>query len=641
MCGIVGIYHPKARCDKEKLVAACKLIQHRGPDASNVFVDSTIGFGHQRLKIIDLSDSANQPMADPDGRAVLVFNGEIYNYRELRQQLVDLGHEFRTSSDTEVLLHMYLQYGERCLSYLRGMFAFAVWDMRNRSILLARDRLGIKPLYYIINEQGISFASEIKALFALGCGAARIDEQALHDYLTFRYTVSPRTMFQGIEKLSPGHTLVYSETGIKIERYWALDFEKSQSMTDEAWIQAFRERFTDTVRYHMVSDVPVGVLLSGGLDSSVVAALAQSQLTNHVKTFCVAFKDGGVYDERPYARIMARHLGTDHYEIDMSARDFIDTLPAFVWHMDEPVADPASLPLFALSRLASQHVKVVLSGEGSDELLGGYAFWNEFKGYNRLKLFKNIPAFVREVLISRLNGAFFRSARLDRYLMMSRHPLSHYGVLAPSFQDCVFTEEEKPTLYGDAIRGCGMEDTVDKVRAAYAEAEKFEFLDQMLFVSMTQWLPEDLLVKADKMTMAHSLELRVPFLDHVLIDFATRIPNHLKVRKCGTKYSVKYILKKAFSDLLPREIVERDKLGFPVPYAKWFHGEMRDMLHDVLLSESARSAGILNPRAVEGLLNDFFSRPVAPSLWDPQAKKIWSLFILELWREQFQVAGGA
>jgi len=641
MCGIVGIYRPEGQIDKERMASACRLIRHRGPDASNVFLDGAVALGHQRLKIIDLSDSANQPMTDADEQVVLVFNGEIYNYRELRKQLLDLGHEFRTNGDTEVLLHMYLQYGKQCLTYLRGMFAFAVWDKRRRVLLLARDRLGIKPLYYRANGGGLCFGSEIKALLALDDHPVRINAQSFHDYLTFRYTISPNTMFRGIEKLPPGHSLEFSDTGIKIDRYWSLDFEKKQSMGDEDWIRAFRERFTETVAYHMVSDVPVGILLSGGLDSSVVAAVAQSQLTQKIKTFSVAFNDGGIFDERPYARLMAKHLGTDHHDIGMTAQDFIATLPQFIWHMDEPMADPAALPLYAVSQLSRQHVKVVLSGEGSDELLGGYAFWSQFKGYNRLKLFKRLPAPLREAVFGTLNRTVFHSERLDKYLKMSRHPLSRYGALVPSFQDCVFTEEEKWNLYGESFRACALKDSVDKVRAAYEEAEKFEFLDQMLFVSMTQWLPEDLLLKADKMTMAHSLELRVPFLDHVLVDFAARIPGHLKVRKQGAGYSVKYILKKAFADMLPQEIVEREKLGFPVPYAKWFAAEMREMLQDVLLSQSARSSGILNPQAVETLLKSYFSQPsVERSAWDPQAKQIWSLFVFELWRQRFQVNDG-
>jgi len=641
MCGIVGIYQPEGQIDRERMESACRLIRHRGPDASNMFLDRYVALGHQRLKIIDLSDSANQPMTDADEQVVLVFNGEIYNYRELRKQLLDLGHEFRTNSDTEVLLHMYLQYGKQCLTYLRGMFAFAVWDKRRRILLLARDRLGIKPLYYRAHGGGLCFASEIKALLALDDLPVRVNAQAFHDYLTFRYTISPTTMFRGIDKLPPGHSLEFSETGIKIDRYWSLDFEKSQRMGDEDWIQAFRERFTEAVAYHMVSDVPVGILLSGGLDSSVVAAVAQSQLTQKIKTFSVAFTDGGIFDERPYARLMAQHLGTDHHDIGMTVQDFIATLPQFIWHMDEPMADPAALPLYAVSQLSGQHVKVVLSGEGSDELLGGYAFWTQFKGYNRLKLFKRLPAPLREAVFGTLNRTVFHSERVDKYLKMSQHPLSRYGALVPSFQDCVFTEEEKWNLYRESFRACALKDSVDKVRAAYEESEKFEFLDQMLFVSMTQWLPEDLLVKADKMTMAHALELRVPFLDHVLVDFAARIPGHLKIRKQGGKYIVKYILKEAFADMLPRQIVEREKLGFPVPYAKWFAGEMRDMLQDVLLSQSARSSGILNSQAVETLLKSYFSQPaVERSAWDPQAKKIWSLFVFELWRQRFQVSDG-
>jgi len=643
MCGIVGYYSPKGQISGEKLKSACRQIHHRGPDASDIFIEGAIGLGHQRLKIIDLSDNANQPMADLAGQAVLVFNGEIYNYQALRTQLLKLGHEFRTSSDTEVLLHMYLEYGERCLAYLRGMFAFAIWDKRRKRLFLARDRLGIKPLYYCVKNGRFSFASEIKALLALEDGCARVDGQALHDYLTFRFTIAPRTLFQGIQKLSPAHSLQFSPAGIKVERYWSLDFGKHENMTDEEWIGGFRERFSEAVRYHLVGDVPVGVLLSGGLDSSIVAAVAQSELTRPVKTFSVAFAEGGVYDERPFARMVARHLGTDHHEIEMTTQDFIATLPAYIWHMDEPVADPASLPLYFVSQLAGHHVKVVLSGEGSDELLGGYGFWTQFKGYQRLKLFKKIPAAVRERVIGKLNRALFQSERLERYLGMSRHPLSNYGAMAPSFQDNVFNEEEKRELYGDAVEPRNLEDSVEKVRAAYREAERFEFLDQMLFVSMTQWLPEDLLMKADKMTMAHSLELRVPFLDHVLVEFAARMPCSLKVRKNGNKYSVKYVLKKAFADFIPAEIIEREKLGFAVPYADWFRAEMREMLHDVLLSQSARSSGIFNPLRVESLLKNYLSQPnpgrnhANHIIWDPEAKKIWSLFVLELWRQQFHV----
>jgi asparagine synthase (glutamine-hydrolysing) len=641
MCGIVGFYSRRSEFDKAKLEFACQLIRHRGPDASNVYFDQGVGLGHQRLSIIDLSDAANQPMADATGQVVLVYNGELYNYRELRKELQALGYEFHTSSDTEVLLYMYFEYGEQCLAHLQGMFAFAIWDKRCRTLFLARDRLGIKPLYFRMANDTFSFASEIKALLALDDMPRRLDGQALHDYLTFRYTISPRTMFYGIEKLPPAHSLMLSEGDLRIERYWSPDYRKTESMVDEEWIEALGRQFTDTVTSHLVSDVPVGVLLSGGLDSSVVAAVMQARLTKPIKTFSVAFAEGGIYDERPYARKVAQHLGTDHHEICINAQDFLEALPAFIWHMDEPVADPAAIPLYYVSQLARRHVTVVLSGEGSDELLAGYAFWVQFKGYRRLKLFKRLPVLVRETFIRGLNSSLFRSDKLEKYLQMSRQPISSYGRMVPNYQDNVFNEDEKRRLYRlDFLQATpALEDSVDQVRAAYRRAVDFEFLDQMLYVSMMQWLPEDLLVKADKMTMAHSLELRVPFLDHALVDFIARMPTHLKVRRKGTTYTVKYALKKAFAALLPREIVEREKLGFAVPYAKWFKHEMRDMLHDVLLSQAARENGILNPAEVERLLKVALS-PVqkqGDDIWDPDAKKIWSLFVFELWRQRFNV----
>jgi asparagine synthase (glutamine-hydrolysing) len=642
MCGIVGFYSNKCTFDKAALETACSLMQHRGPDAANVYVDQGIGLGHQRLSIIDLSDAANQPMSDATGQVILVYNGELYNYRALRKELQARGCRFNTDGDTEVLLQMYLEYGEQCLSYLQGMFAFAIWDKRRRTLFLARDRLGIKPLYYRMDHGTLAFASEIKAVLALNTAPARLDRQALHDYLTFRYTISPHTMFSSISKLPPAHSLSLSGDHFRIERYWAPDYRKTEHMTEEEWIEAFRRRFTDTVTAHLVSDVPVGVLLSGGLDSSVVAAVMQGQLSHPIKTFSVAFAEGGIYDERPYARKVAQHLGTDHHEICITAKDFIDALPAYIWHMDEPVADPASIPLYYVSQLARRHVTVVLSGEGSDELLAGYPFWVQFKGYNRLKLIKRLPPLLRENFIGGLNKKVLRSSKLAKYLQMSRYPLSSYGRLVPDYQDNVFNEDEKRQVYrADMPQGTAdLEDSVDKVRAAYGDANDFEFLDQMLFVSMTQWLPEDLLIKADKMTMAHSLELRVPFLDHVLVDFITRMPSHLKVHKNGRKYTVKYALNKAFADMIPREILERQKLGFPVPYAKWFKHEMQDILYDVLLSQAARESGILNPSEVERLLQVAVS-PVEQQgndIWNLDAKKIWSLFVFELWRQRFNVA---
>lgn len=636
MCGIVGFLGDRDAFDRVTLEAACRVIRHRGPDASNVYWEPGVGLGHQRLSIIDLTDAANQPMVDPTGRVVLVYNGELYNYRELRELLRGLGHNFHTHSDTEVLLHAYLEYGEQCLSRLQGMFAFALWDGRNRTLLLARDRLGIKPLYYHVTPRALVFASEIKAILAVDGSLAKVDRQALHDYLTFRYTISPRTMFAGVSKLPPAHYMIVTDAGVRTERYWAPDYRKTEQRSDEEWIVGLRRQLTDCVRSHLVADVPVGVLLSGGLDSSVMAAAMQVQLTNRIKTFSVAFSEGGLFDERPFARKVAQHLQTDHHEICITAKDFMTALPEFVWHMDEPVADPAAIPLYYVSKLASEQVRVVLSGEGSDELLGGYAFWSQYKGYDRLRRFKMIPGGARK-LLRWANALWVHSPRFERYCDLSDYPLSSYATMVPEFQDHVFTEEDKRQLY--RLDLLGLQCPIDHVRAAYRETREFEFLDQMLYVSMMQWLPEDLLVKADKMTMAHSLELRVPFLDHTFVEFTARMPTGLKVKRVGGGYSVKYALKQAFKDMLPQEIVEREKLGFPVPYAKWFRYEMREMVRDILLSQSARESGLFRVSEIERLLKEVL--PAAGSggtdAWNPHAKKIWSLFVFELWRKAFHV----
>ncbi|NOT57249.1 MAG: asparagine synthase (glutamine-hydrolyzing) [Deltaproteobacteria bacterium] len=641
MCGIVGLYSDASSTYRAKLEHACELIAHRGPDATNVYVDQKVGLGHRRLSIIDLSTAANQPMADPSGQVILVYNGELYNYRALRDGLGERGHQFRTTSDTEVLLAMYLEYGEAFLTALQGMFAFAIWDKRNQTLLLARDRLGIKPLYYSVTGGTLRFASEVKALLALDESAPTVDRQALHDYLTFRYTISPRTMFAGIEKLAPACALHFSARGPRLSRYWSPDYRKSEQLGDEEWIHTVRQGFSQAVTSHLVSDVPVGVLLSGGLDSSIVAAVMQAQLPHPIKTFSVGFEEGGAYDERPFARKVSQHLGTDHYEIGLTARDFVEALPSYVWHMDEPVADPASIPLYYVARLARQHVKVVLSGEGADEIFAGYAFWTQFKGQRRLELFQKIPAFLRETIMRGLNKHLLRSERVNKYLDLSRSPLSRYGSLVPFFQDDVFTEAEKQRLYRTDPR-CqeAVQDSVEQVRGAYRDAEDFEFLDQMLFVSMTQWLPDDLLIKADKMTMAHSIELRVPFLDHLFVESIMRLPTHLKVRKEGNRYVVKDALKRAFADMVPPEIIKREKLGFAVPYARWFKTEMRDLLSDVLLSQTARESGAFNTMEVERVIHQALTvrQENATDIWSPQAKKVWSLFVFELWRQRFHVS---
>jgi asparagine synthase (glutamine-hydrolysing) len=641
MCGIVGWYGPGRQRDVDSLRRAAAVIQHRGPDAGGEYVEAEIGLAHRRLSIIDLSEAANQPMTDPEQRAVLIYNGELYNYRQLRRLLDAKGHRFRTSSDTEVVLAAYLEWGAECVRRFRGMFALAIWDRLERRLVLARDPLGIKPLYYRLDGRMVTFASEVKALMVLDPASRRLDREALHDFLTFRYTLAPKTMFEDVFKLAAGHVLIASANGVEVSQYWEPDYRKLEKRTEADWIDCLREKLDEAVASHLVSDVPLGVLLSGGLDSSVVTAVTQAKVRGRVKTFAIGFDAGGVYDERPYARLVARHLGTDHYDIVISAKEFVDSLPSCVWHMDEPVADPAAVPLYWVSRLAREHVTVVLSGEGSDELLAGYSsFWASFKGYHRLRRFKQLRGVVGERVLAAFNRQFVRSRRLERYIEWSRHPIKAYGVLAPVFQDNVLDEDDKRRLYR-ADRPLDRADSVEKVRAAYRRARDFEFLDQMLYVSMTQWLPEDLLTKADKMTMAHSLELRVPFLDQDVVELVAHMPTDLKVRKTRSGYVEKYALKRAFRGQLPDAVLDRKKLGFAVPYAKWFRDEMRPMIGDLLLSGTGPARQLFEPHEVERLVRVALDeKRVANGVWDPDCKKVWTLLLLDLWAREFRVAVG-
>jgi asparagine synthase (glutamine-hydrolysing) len=448
-------------------------------------------------------------------------------------------------------------------------------------------------------------------------------------------------MFEGIYKLPPAHCVVVTESGARFTRYWSLDYSKTLVMSNDEWIATLRSKLDAAVKRQLVSDVPVGLMLSGGLDSSVLATAMRQELRQPLKTFSIGMVAEGALDERPYARLVAEHVGSEHHEIAISAKDFLDALPAFVWHMDEPVADPASIPLYLLSKLARCYVTVVLSGEGSDEMFGGYPFWTHYKGYARAKWARKIPGMLRNRLFRPLNRYWPKSARLEKYLEMCNLPLATYGRFNPEFQDNVFCEEEKTRLYrrnGHAVPPMAL--SVEKVRDAYRRAEKFELLDQMLSVSMTQWLPENLLIKADKMAMAHALEVRVPFLDEDVVEFVARMPTDLKIRKSGSEYTVKYALKKAYETALPREIIERQKLGFPVPYARWMKHEMRETVFDILLSKSAREDSLWDTHEVERLIG----RALAPdeeadrAVWNPHAKKVWSLLVFEMWKERFGVS---
>ncbi len=601
MCGINGIlYYDRDRRHEPGLIEAMnQALVHRGPDDGGSHLDRHVALGHRRLSIIDLS-SGHQPLSNEDGTVWITFNGEIYNYAELREELIAKGHAFRTSSDTEVIVHLYEETRERCVERLRGMFAFGIWDRGTDTLLLARDRLGIKPLYYFPGRDALAFSSEIRGLLQLPSVDRRLNLKALHDYLTFRYTIAPETMIEGVFKLPPGHILVARGGQFEVRQYWDLDYSNKLVMDEHECIEEFRRRFIACTRSHLVGEVPLGVLLSGGLDSSAVTAVVSELTPDPVKTFSVAFADDGdEYDERSYARLAARRYRTDHHEIAITHEDFVGGLSSYVASMEEPMADPASIPLYYVSKLARDHVTIILSGEGSDELMAGYGF--DFRGFRRAGWIRRIPGPIRNGVLRPLNDSLLNSARVGRYLDLSNLPPSHYPVVVPTYMGGVFSEDGKTAIYGRVMKGRahGAGPSENLVVDLYRRTTAYEYVDQVLYVYTKQWLADDLLLKADKMTMAHSLELRVPFLDHSLVEFVARLPVHMKIRPDGRGgYLGKYVLRKAFAGRIPEEILERKKLGFPVPLKRLFQGELGDLASDVFQSRAVRESGLFDGERV-------------------------------------------
>lgn len=631
MCGIAGILqHDHRMVDRDQIESMTGAMVHRGPDDAGIYLDRYVGLGHRRLSIVDRS-TGHQPMCNEDETVWITFNGEIYNYQEIREELLAAGHELRTHSDTEVIVHLYEDLGEGCLHRLRGMFAFAVWDKPKNTLLIARDRLGIKPLYYVSAPTFLAFASEIKALLKLESVQPKVDLQALHDYLTFCYNVAPQTVFAGIRKLEPGHFLKVTDGVVARESYWDLDFSKKLVMAESDLIEELSQRFRSCVQSHLIGEVPLGVFLSGGLDSTAITAVLSEIARNRVKTFSIGYADkqGSYADERSYARLAASHYQTDHYEITIGAQEYADGLLDYVRAMEEPMADPSSIPLYYVAKLARKHVTVILSGEGSDELFAGYTFWAPFKGINRARWFRTIPSPIRRYLIGPLNQSLIRSVRLRRYLELARLPHAHYFQVRPAFMPNVFAEEMKYELYGRRVVG-ELRRSEETVVAAYRRAGEFEFLDQMLYVYSKQWLPDHTLLKSDKMTMAHSMELRVPFLDHTFVEFAASLPVDMKIKQNGHRgYVTKYILRRAFEGQVPKEIIERRKLGFPVPLGHFFDERLFSLAQDLIHSRAFRQSGLFDVDQVDALLRKHETS---------RSEYVWPLLVWAVWLDTFQAS---
>ena len=597
-------------------------IAHRGPDDEGFYTDGQIGLGFRRLSIIDLS-GGHQPLSNENGTVWIVFNGEIYNYESLREGLLNRGHQFKTRSDTEVIVHLYEEYGTECVSYLRGMFAFAIWDSTCKLLLLARDRIGIKPLYYHSDESSLVFGSELKAILADPLIERRVNLESIDCFLTYYFVPGDRTLLEGISKLEPGHILIAREGNIQTRRYWDLEFEEDDARNDASTAEELLEKLEETVRLHMVSDVPVGFLLSGGVDSTAMLSLAADKAEFPVSTFTVGFGDDEVVDERPFARLAAGRYKADHYELTISPKQFADFLPAYAWHMEEPLCQPPAVALYYISQLASQHVKVLISGEGGDEAFAGYENYRNTFWFERLRT-KAGPV---QPLIGRYMtrlGSVVGSRLLTKYGNRLGMKFEDY-YLSRTSTPFEYFPSNRSDLYSDSMRLATKECyTTHSTREYIERASNYGLLNKMLYVDTKTWLPDVLLTKADKMTMANGVELRVPLLDHKLLEFAARLPRKQKIRG----WTMKYALRKALAGRVPKPILQRKKAGFPVPYHGWLRGPLSDWAKQILLDDSAFSRSYFKDGVIEGLIR----RDLAGMDF---GREIFSLLALELWHHQF------
>jgi asparagine synthase (glutamine-hydrolysing) len=625
MCGICG----KLEFDSEARVAPGLLkhmadaIVHRGPDDDGYYVKGPIGLGFRRLSIIDLS-GGHQPLANEDDSIWIVFNGEIYNYQELRVLLLAKGHVFKTQSDTEVIVHLYEEYGSDCLEKLRGMFGFAIWDSKKKSLFLARDRVGIKPLYYYMGEHFVSFASEMKAILADPAVRREVDPAMIDRFLTYFYVPGPSTLLRNFFKLEPGHWLLVRDGKIQVQSYWDIDFQPTDDhLSAQALDQKVVDLLDEAVQLHMISDVPVGFLLSGGVDSTAMLSLASKKTDKPISSYTIGFEHPGVVDERPFARMAAERFGSKYYEISISAKEFASFLPEYVWYMEEPVCEPASVALYYVSKLASQYVKVLISGEGGDEAFAGYHNYMYLSWVEGMKkVFGPFRSIVSKGMA--LAGQMADSRVLKKYAPLMKADLDEHYLSRTSSPFHYFNQTPSPIYTEQMSRRVDKHRSAEVTRNLVARRSSDGPLEKMLYVDTKTWLPDDLLIKADRMTMANSVELRVPFLDHKLLEFAARLPGNQKVRG----FQMKYLLKKALANHVPVEILRRRKEGFPNPSASWLAHDLKDMVADILLDSKSVARGYFRRQAVEELIKRN-SRAVR---YTPE---VFSLVVLELWHRTF------
>jgi asparagine synthase (glutamine-hydrolysing) len=599
MCGICGKlqFRNGFQVEKSILNKMMDAITHRGPDGRGSYTSGPVGLGHTRLSIIDLNTGA-QPMCNEDKTVWIVFNGEIYNFPELRDQLAKKGHIFSSATDTEVIIHLYEEYGVECLQYLRGMFAFAIWDEKDRSLFLARDRVGIKPIYYSNTGTSFIFGSEIKVLLADPEVRCEVFLPSIDKFLTHLCLPGKETLWKNIYKLEPGHYLFWRGGKLVQKEYWDLRFTPVSNLDDlgEA-SEALYGLLKETVRDHMISDVPVGFLLSGGVDSTVILSCAAAETNKRPKTFTVGFNDKNFEDERPYAKLAASYLNTEHHEITITPSEFWDYLPKLVWHMEEPVCDPPAVALHYVSKLASNHVKVLLSGEGGDEAFGGYYTYRNFLLLERMK---SLLGPLKSALPSVLKGtARFGFKKAAKYEPFSRAALQSYYYSRASSPFSYFNKNKKNLFTAEFRERSNEPSNLEILVSLFEKVRGKNLLDQMQYIDIKTLLPDDLLIKADRITMGNSLELRVPFLDHKVMEFGVSLPPRFRVHGSQTKR----ILKNAFGNRIPKEIIKRRKAGFPIPIERWTQNELKAQVREVLLSPGCLKRGYFQKKGIEDLLN--------------------------------------
>jgi len=629
MCGISGIAlssHRPGDVDQAMLLRMRDVLRHRGPDDAGIFIEGPIGLAHRRLSIVDLA-TGHQPMSNEDGSVHIVFNGEIYNHAEHRPGLQARGYGFATRSDTEVIVHLYEEYGDRCVDYLRGMFAFAIWNQRTRELFIARDRLGVKPLYYVHADDGsLFFASEIKALLVANAIRPALNVAALPEYLANRATGGDTTLFSGVRRLPAGHTLRWKDGKVAIACYWDArpDDREDGSRSVAEHIDEWRELFRTSVRLRLMSDVPLGLFLSGGIDSSAIAGVMSQMVAEPIKTFSVAFNYPEA-SELEYARLAAQAFRTDHHEVLVEPSDFAAALPHLIWHEDEPLGHPASVPLYFVSQLAQRHVKVVLTGEGSDELLAGYyryrttllnlsagRLYHRFSTDGIRRLVRGVAAGLAPDLLAR---------KLPRTFLW-RSP----DIEALYFDNfAVFTRDMQRNLFSKDLQGqLEQVNPYAGMRRYFEAPSSASLLQRLLYADLKTYLHE-LLMKQDQMSMAASIESRVPFLDHKLVEYSTALPDRLKLRGWTTKY----VLREAMKGLLPESILRRGKMGFPVPLGRWFRGEFRPLLDEFVVGERTVARGLFQYDFLRRLVQEHAAGTA------DHTERLWTLVNFEMWQRHF------